>query len=625
MDLQQAKDLFKQANLAYKNNDLEKSIDLFSQIEKTSDELKEIYAKTQFNLGLLLAQQQNFKKAEQAYNNVSRSDSAEQYAKAQVNLGALLKQTQRFKEAEQAYKNVIREDSLKQYAMAQVNLGLLLAQQKNFKEAEQAYKNVKREDSGEQYAKAQFNLGNLLREQPDCKNKAEECYKNVSSEDSKQAYAYAQWNLYWIFGKNKNYLINIQKEHDEETYAKARFILGSLEENLDSKNHYWRQIPEDSEQYKKESYQINVVKNIAELKESQYKNELFEVFEGVSEVLETLFVNNQYEQSIAHYTNLSVSKLLLSNKNEKLEDFEPKSKLRLNTINLMNDPEEGLLINKLLCLSSKIITQDSAFIACFTLHHDSLNQFRLYGKEDKEEASGLSLVLNKNFFATEHNAARIYQKEASTSERTENDKEKINSLAAMPLYRCIYFDPTSGLIKVAQREEWSFKREFKLEGEHDWYAFNEQAENNWQQYLEGSDSEVGIIEIEKNVRSSLESLSKLVKSLEPEKLNDKEQEILAEILLPLRYLMKHMAFKEEQECRIVYVTQMDNSLIQYHEKINRIYIDYEPSVMEHLEKIYLAPKAKGEKMVFEYLCSRGQTVRKGKTPVKVKISQNPFQ
>lgn len=90
--------------------------------------------------------------------------------------------------------------------------------------------------------------------------------------------------------------------------------------------------------------------------------------------------------------------------------------------------------------------------------------------------------------------------------------------------------------------------------------------------------------------------------------------------------MKHMAFKEEQECRIVYVTQMDNPLIQYDEKINRIYIDYAPSV-GHLEKIYIAPKAKDEKMVFEYLFARTaiKEIRKGKEAVKVKISQNPFR
>lgn len=70
---------------------------------------------------------------------------------------------------------------------------------------------------------------------------------------------------------------------------------------------------------------------------------------------------------------------------------------------------------------------------------------------------------------------------------------------------------------------------------------------------------------------------------------------------------------------------MDNSLIQYDDRINRIYIDYEPSVMEHLEKIYIAPKAKDEKIVFEYLCARGQEVRQDKSLVKIKISQNPFR
>lgn len=115
------------------------------------------------------------------------------------------------------------------------------------------------------------------------------------------------------------------------------------------------------------------------------------------------------------------------------------------------------------------------------------------------------------------------------------------------------------------------------------------------------------------------------------KLYSKEQELLAEILLPLRYLMKHMAFKEEQECRIVYVTKMENSLVKYDKEIKRIYIDYEPSVMEHLEKIYLAPKAKDEKTFIEYLCAHGQIARQHKVTkksngrVQVKISQNPFR
>jgi protein O-GlcNAc transferase len=69
----------------------------------------------------------------------------------------------------------------------------------------------------------------------------------------------------------------------------------------------------------------------------------------------------------------------------------------------MNDPKEGLLINELLNLDNKIPVQELAFISCFTLHHDSLNQFRLYGKEENKEASGLSLVLSKYFFSQDPN------------------------------------------------------------------------------------------------------------------------------------------------------------------------------------------------------------------------------
>lgn len=316
MDLQQAQDLFKQAFAAYKNNELELAIQLWSQIKKTSDEVKEIYAEAQYNVGVLFKKLNHYKEAEQAYKNVKREDSLEQYVRAQNNLGNLLSDLKRFDEAEKAYKNVSQADSVEQYARAQFNLGILLKQQQRLEEAEQAYKNVSREDSG-------------------------------------KAYAWAQWNLYWICDQNTDYLIHIQKEHDLETYAEARFVLGELEENLDAKHEYWQQIPQETEHYKKESYQINVVKSISDLENSNYKNELFEVFQKVGEVLEALFVDNKYEQSIAHYTTLSVAKLLLANKckPEKLK-FKPKSKLRLNTINLMNDPEEGLLINKLLSLDA---------------------------------------------------------------------------------------------------------------------------------------------------------------------------------------------------------------------------------------------------------------------------------
>lgn len=172
---------------------------------------------------------------------------------------------------------------------------------------------------------------------------------------------------------------------------------------------------------------------------------------------------------------------------------------------------------------------------------------------------------------------------------------------------------------MAQREKWSFHREYKNDLKKNWSDTNHLAERNYKLYLKR------LTQLERTVKTLLIKIGRLLNGLNLTKGTSSQQKILNEILQPLRYLMKHMAFKEEQECRIVYVTQMNNSLIQYDEKINRVYIDYEPSVMEYLEKIYIAPKAKDEKMVFEYLCSRGQEIRKGKEAVKVKISQNPFR
>ena len=338
-------------------------------------------------------------------------------------------------------------------------------------------------------------------------------------------------------------------------------------------------------------------------------------------ILDSLHIKSKYESFIAHYTNLTVSKILIS------MDGKEVAPLRLNTINLMNDPEEGLLLKKLLGILKITPTNELAFISCFTLHHDSLNQFRLYAKEQQQEARGVSFIFSKAFFSQQSNILdminKLESKESNISEYSQEQENKkdvhVNKLSKAPLFRCIYLDPTSGLIKVAQREEWSFHREYKARNKTHMLDKNPETEKNWQDY------QAEILQIEAQVTMYLKELVEQAKLLNPKDFNDEEKELLAEILLPLRYLIKHMAFKEEQECRMIYVTQMDNPLIKYDEKINRIYIDYEPSVMEYLEKIYLAPKAKGEKMVFEYLCSRGQAVRKDKAPVQVKISQNPFQ
>lgn len=648
MSLENIEELFVKGEEFFAQKKYDQAIELMLKIKP--DDGKENYALAQFNLGTLYEQQDRFDDAEQAYNNVVKEDSAVQYAraqfnlangyrkqgdnktaiqfykkvlredskeyfaKAQLNLGLLYKQQNKFDDAEKVYKNVLKEDSAAR-ARAQANLGVLYQQQDKFDDAEQAYKNVLKEDSAAQYARTQFNLG-LLYEQQDKLDDAEQAYNNVLKEDAPANlyYAYAQWNLYILF-QNIDYLQNIEKDDDLETYAESQFILGEQKDTLKEKIAYWVQVPYESKFYEQKKYSIRLAQEILALNNPVNEDALDQTLGKVDGILSLLFVDLNNEQSIAHYTNLTVSKLLLSQKKSEDKKTLAVSQLRLNTINLMNDPEEGRVLYKFLSHENKIDTLDLAFIACFTLHHDSLNQFRLYGKQNQQEASGLSLVLSKDFFAASHNAASIHVKTQplhGVVDDDDNRQEKLlpaeQKLPAMPLYRCIYLDPTSNYIKVAQREEWSFCREDKKPSSRRWKAYLKE-----------------INQIESEIRVNLNELSDLIKDLNLEELNAKAQELLAEILLPLRYLIKHMAFKEEQECRMVYVTQMDNDLIQYDEKINRVYIDYAPSLMQYLEKIYLAPKAADEKTVFEYLCAQGKKHGVNGKGVKVKISQNPFR
>lgn len=602
---------------------INKNIDQFN----SEEQLAELYC----YLGMFYAGLDDENQALNWFNKITEDKSKQQYARSLINVGILFFQKEKYNDAINKWNLVKEEYSVKEYQRVKYWKAMYCYDiEKNEKEAINLMDNINAIDYPKYYALANIALSYYYKGNS---RKNISLLKKIKRIHDSSIYAEAQVRLFFKT-KDKIYLQNIRLEDSEEDYSFANYILGFMTVNLEEKKEFWNKIIESSQFFHKNRYEIKLLKKISKLNnEEPIIIGLLKILDKVETILKYLFISSDYEKLIAHYTNITVSKLLLS-RDDNAVNFKTKSLLRLNTINLMNDPEEGLLVNKILDLDSEITTDDLAFIACFTLHHDSLNQFRLYSKEDKNEASGLSLILGRDFFSQSHSVESINDV-GNSREIGLDEKKKVlstNKLAAMPLYRCIYFDPSSGLLKVAQREKWSFWREFKSESiDHLWYEKNEEAEKKWEAYIHGTDNKDGIKNIEERVKQCLEELSKLVEELKPINMPYEEQELLAEILLPLRYLIKHMAFKEEQECRIVYVTSMDNSLIQYDGEINRIYIDYEPLVMEHLEKIYLAPKAKDEKIVFDYLCSRGMDVRQNKIidlsdgKVKVKISQNPFR
>ena len=92
------------------------------------------------------------------------------------------------------------------------------------------------------------------------------------------------------------------------------------------------------------------------------------------------------------------------------------------------------------------------------------------------------------------------------------------------------------------------------------------------------------------------------------------------ILQPLRYLVKHAAFQEEQECRMVYIGDLlEDERIHTEWENNQMYLEYAAPVRNSLDKIYLSPGAEPYADFFKrelpHLAKQGG----------IRRSQNPFR
>ena len=233
-----------------------------------------------------------------------------------------------------------------------------------------------------------------------------------------------------------------------------------------------------------------------------------------------------------------------------------------------------------------------AFISCFTFNHDSLNQFRLYGKEDNKEASGVSLVFNKEFFKeteVQSGMTNIYIKKKLSD--VDDDSNEVNKVEKQPVMRCVYIDPTSDYIHLAQRNRLTFFREFGREDLKDDSISRAEIEcTEYENYIDKKteDFREAFAEL-KSIYNDAIDKRKSLKNLSKDDV-DEIDSLLDMIILPLKYLIKHSAFQEEQECRMVYITSLEDKRVKM-DFGKFLYVEYEPEVKANLDKIYIAPAA----------------------------------
>jgi tetratricopeptide (TPR) repeat protein len=321
------------------------------------------------------------------------------------------------------------------------------------------------------------------------------------------------------------------------------------------------------------------------------------IYQSSYVIMRLLHINNNKETKygFAHYTFKSIAEKLLIKEKKKKDDKDKGedkgegevSPLRLSSIRTSNDPMEGLVVFKYLGLENKETKMDyQAFVACFTFDAECLNQFRLYGKEQGQEATGVSLVFKKDFFAEEPAGMAPEHVMDKPDNKPDIRIEKKPSKEKYSLYRCVYTDPkTKQIIALGHKDDYAF---FRDEPDTD----SGEIQKKIKDYKEKINTNL------QTVREEFDKLKDFIKTNDG-KIN---LQLVCDLLIHIRYLVKHIAFKEEQECRIVKVEALSN-----HDKVklkdDKMFIDT-CSIVDFVDRIYFAPNAVGmeffqEKLVYD--------------------------
>jgi tetratricopeptide (TPR) repeat protein len=562
-----------------------KSINIFDSIQKlnkiTRDDGHKKYAQTQLTLGSVYMINKLYKKAEKYFEKISREDCPTMFAIAQLFLGQIYESKNHgLNHAIIFYSKITREDDSRSYAKAQFNLGsIYLHKKKDIGEAIKYFSNIYEEDDSYHYIYAQLKLGSIFQYNKKEIDKAIEYYSKIPKNVSLEIYNIAQFQLADIYCFQKNCIIDsigyyqniVYSSHQPYLYISAKIILELIDNEFfgTNKNYLKKLI-------------VNNAKTICKL----VSNIKYELLISLNE--------EGSERRVAHYTKPAVLFNLLKGKNL--------SKFRLNIVDFMNDPSENQVLTNWLNITNNPDNEIKSFLASFSFNHNSLNQFRLYGNEDNILGSGVSIAFNQNFFgldtkrsiSNEIALAGSIKSVLSVDNKqikfeTEQTEIKSNdTLYPLPLYRCLYFDPKTEYMSLAKRNKQSFYLEMCDEKKE-----TADIDDEWERYIDALKEEGKIQIIRKQLKKIKELMRKLLNNKGLKKIPNLEQ-LLSLALLPISCLIKHAAFEDEDECRMIYITHIaDDKIVepQDYQSANSLYVEY-TNVENHIDIIYLGPQCK---------------------------------
>ena len=326
----------------------------------------------------------------------------------------------------------------------------------------------------------------------------------------------------------------------------------------------------DSEEYKlfnfilKEGLLKNTKYAILQMWAERYKEDsdelknLLSIYQYVQKIKYQLGLKDKSKKKnfkFGHYTKGSVLQNLLDQKEG--SNFSISGKTRLNNANYMNDPEEGIIIEKILGLDRRDALEPSSwFLMSFTIKTDDLAMWSQYG----DDAKGVCIVLREDDFSRFSSFNDVSWRQEKISLEFSDKMSLIKSELNSGFEKSIFQSEKDDLADTVNDEGTEPNSEEKGNGSKGNVDYLYRIA-----YVNDSGGEFSIEKTElfnddeiKKLEEFLEVLKeKIDKDLN--KGDDFYKKAISDCIEEIRYLFKSVDYKYEDELRILRYANLDPS------------------------------------------------------------------
>ena len=338
---------------------------------------------------------------------------------------------------------------------------------------------------------------------------------------------------------------------------------------------------------------------------------------------------NNNNIKISHYTSLDILLLLLNVK----EYTKESGNIRINNITTANDPKEEKILERILNknnISIKIENDEKALTlqTSYSRNKDSLTMFRLYGKKENKEATGICLVLDNKYFNNTYTSPYSYEFKLKIENNQIEMNEKINKEKLQENKRNLYW-----VLYYNDKENQLIYNKEKSKYASNIIDLNDLNSPNYKADLKEDDKKEDMIKYAfAKIFHYTEEIKKQIEDPKnSENYKNIKNQLYSYLFENIKYIIKHEAFFEEQELRMLVTNdyKSDEILIDNYNK--KLYIDYIKLFDEnnnYIKEIIIGSKVENNEAVAEYirkvLHSKNTEMNK-LDDIKVSISEAPLR